>query len=97
MYHKTSDFSIIIKKIFAIYLPQAKRNSIKDVGVTKVYGIDTPMDYQTEKLTFVKEHIMIPKKYINELKGFEKFVFSKLYAGSLSKKLYRLLEYQKKP
>ena len=73
-----------------------RRNPINDVGVTEVCGIDEPWAYQTEKIAFVKEHTMIPKKYIDELKGFEKFVFAKLYAGSFSKKLYRLFEYKKK-
>ncbi|MBR2465965.1 MAG: class I SAM-dependent methyltransferase [Clostridia bacterium] len=73
-----------------------RRNPINDVGVTEVYGIDDPQAYQGEKLAFTKEHTMIPKKYIDELKGFERLVFSKLYAGSVSKKLYRLYEYQKK-
>lgn len=73
-----------------------RRNPINDVGVTEVYGIDDPRAYQNEKLTFVKEHEMTPQKYIDELKGFERLVFAKLYAGSLSKKLYRLFEYEKK-
>ncbi len=73
-----------------------RRNPINDVGVTEVYGIDNPQAYQGEKLFFVKEHTMIPQKYIVELKGFERFVFAKLYAGGFSKKLYRLYEYQKK-
>ena len=72
-----------------------RRNPIKDVGVTEVYGIDNPQAYQSEKLAFVKEHTMIPQKYIDELKGFERFIFAKLYAGSFSKKLYRLFEYKK--
>ncbi len=72
-----------------------RRNPINDVGVTEVYGIDNPQAYQTEKLAFIKEHTMIPEKYINELKGFERFVFARLYAGSFSKKLYRLFEYKK--
>jgi hypothetical protein len=38
---------------------------------------------------------MTPKRYINELKGVEKFIFKKLYAGKLSKKLYKLYEYKK--
>ena len=38
---------------------------------------------------------MTPKKYIDELHGAEKFIFEKLYAGGLSKKLYRLFEYGK--
>ncbi len=73
-----------------------RRNPIKDVGVTEVYGIDSPQDYQSEALAFVKEHTMIPKKYIDELEGFERFIFAKLYAGNFSKKLYRLFEYKKK-
>ena len=72
------------------------RNPINDVGVTEVYGIDNPHAYQTEKLAFAKEHTMIPKKYIDELKGVERFIFAKLYAGRFSKKLYRLFEYKKK-
>ena len=73
-----------------------RRNPVNDVGVTEVYGIDAPEAYQSGELLFVKEHTMIPKQYIDELKGFEKFIFANLYAGSLSKKLYRLYEYQKK-
>ena len=73
-----------------------RRNPINDVGVTEVYGIDDPNAYQGEQLSYVKEHTMIPQKYIDELKGFERFIFAKLYAGGLSKKLYRLFEYQKK-
>ncbi len=70
------------------------KNPINDVGVTKVYGIDDPKLLQTGKLFFVKEHVMTPQKYVDELRGFEKFIFSKLYAGKLSKKLYRLFEYK---
>ena len=72
------------------------RNPINDVGVTEVYGIDDPGDYQGDELTLVKEHEMTPVRYIDELKGAERFIFAKLYAGGLSKKLYRLFEYKKK-
>jgi len=73
-----------------------RRNPINDVGVTEVYGIDNPKAYESMDLTFVKEHTMTPQKYVDELKGFERFVFAKLYAGSFAKKLYRLFEYKKK-
>ena len=72
------------------------RNPINDVGVTEVYGIDDPQVYQSEKFVYVKEYTMIPQKYIDELKGLDRFVFAKLYAGGFSKKLYRLFEYKKK-
>jgi len=71
------------------------RNPINDVGVTEVHGIDDPKLYQSDRLTFVKEHTMIPSKYIGELKGIERFIFAKLYAGNFSNKLYRLFEYKK--
>jgi O-methyltransferase involved in polyketide biosynthesis len=72
------------------------KNPINYVGVTQVYGMDDPLVLENGTgLTFVKEHEMTPKKYIDELRGFEKFIFGKLYAGSLSKKLYRLYEYRK--
>jgi len=73
-----------------------RRNPINDVGVTEVYGIDNPQAYQNETLLFVKEHTMIPQKYIDELPGIERLIFATLYAGDFSKKLYRLYEYQKK-
>ncbi len=71
------------------------KNPINDVGVTLVYGIDDPKVYQSKEFVFLQEHTMIPQKYIDELKGLERFIFAKLYAGSFSKKLYRLFEYKK--
>jgi len=69
------------------------KNPINDVGVTEVYGIDDPTLLQVDDLTFVKEHIMTPQKYVNALNGIEKHIFKKIYAGRFSKKLYRLFEY----
>lgn len=80
--------------VFAAKMSKHK-NPINDVGVTKVYGIDNPELYNNNGLTFIREHIMIPKKYVDELKGVEKLIFVKLYAGNFSKKLYRLFEYTK--
>ncbi len=71
------------------------KNPINDVGVTEVYGIDNPELFQHGEFVYVKEHEMTPQKYIDELTGIEKYVFGKLYAGSFSKKLYRLFEYRK--
>ena len=71
------------------------RNPINDVGVTEVYGVDDPMLCQLDDFLFVEEHTMTPQKYIDQLTGVEKWIFEKLYAGSFSKKLYRLYEYRK--
>ena len=87
---------LLVDAYTSVAAKMSKRgNPINDVGVTEVYGIDNPQDYQGEKLAFVKEHTMIPQKHIDKLKGFERHVFSKLYAGGFSKKLYRLFEYKK--
>jgi O-methyltransferase involved in polyketide biosynthesis len=71
------------------------KNPVNEVGVTLLYGTDDPRAIQLGGLVYVKEHDMTPKKYTNELHGAEKLIFSKIYAGSFSKKLYRLYEYQK--
>ena len=72
------------------------KNPINDVGVTKVYGIDDPKALQSGDLIFSQEHDMTPQAFINELRGVEKFIFRRLYAGGFAKKLYRLFEYQKR-
>lgn len=71
------------------------KNPINDVGVTEVYGTDNPESFQHGKFIFIKEHSMIPQKYIDELRGVEKYIFQKLYAGNFSKNLYRMFEYRK--
>ena len=71
------------------------KNPINDVGVTQVYGIDDPKVFTGEGFAFVKEHEMTPDSYINQLKGMEKAIFKKLYAGKMSKKLYKMYEYKR--
>ena len=71
------------------------KNPINDVGVTEVYGMDDPVLLQHGEFVYVKEHTMTPEKYIEELTGYEKYMFKKLYAGNFAKKLYRLFEYRK--
>lgn len=71
------------------------KNPINDVGVTTVYGIDEPeMLADNTGIYFVKEHEMTPDTLVNELSGMEKFIFKKLFGGSISKKMYRLYEYK---
>lgn len=72
-----------------------RRNPVSEVGVTEVYGMDDPGLIAGEGLTLLKEHAMTPQEYIDRLTGMERFIFQKLYAGSFSRKLYRLFEYKK--
>ena len=73
-----------------------RANPVNTVGVTEVFGIDSPSEYASGALAFLKEHTMIPQKYVDELSGVEGFIFGRLYAGGFSKKLYRLYEYEKR-
>ena len=71
------------------------KNPINDVGVTEVYGMDRPETLETEDFVLVSERDMTPESYIRELQGMEETIFRRLYAGNVSKKLYRLYEYRK--
>lgn len=93
---KFKKFSILLDSYTVLAAKLSKiKNPVKEVGVTKVYGLDAPLSLQTDCVSFIKEHEIIPQKYINELNGIEKFIFKHLYAGKLSKRLYKLFEYKK--
>ena len=70
------------------------KNPINDVGVTRVYGLDDPTILSGTRLKFVKEHDMTPRDLIDQLQGAEKAIFSRLYAGKIAQKMYRLYEYE---
>ena len=70
------------------------KNPINDVGVTEVYGVDDPLIFENSKLKFKKEQNMTPTSFVNQLKGMEKFIFTHIYGGSFSKKMYKLFEYE---
>ncbi len=83
-----------------VYTPMAARlskykNPVHGMGVSKVFGLSDPKLLEQGEIVFLKEHSMTPQKYVDTLQGMEKIIFSKLYAGRLSRKLYRLYEYAK--
>ena len=80
--------------VFAAKMSKYK-NPINDVGVTEVFGIDNPCSLQGKGLLYVQEHTMIPARYVDELRGMEKKIFRRLYAGNFAKKLYKLFEFRK--
>ena len=73
------------------------KNPIKDVRAQVTSGLDDP-----EKLTdstgmrFTGELDMTPNDLINELKGFERAFFKTVLGGKMSKKMYRLYEFETK-
>lgn len=72
------------------------KNPIREVGVSQVYGLDDPKEGEAGGLIFVKEQEMAPEDLISQLPEKEQGWFRFLYAGKMSRKLYRLYEYQKK-
>ncbi|MBQ3504973.1 MAG: class I SAM-dependent methyltransferase [Oscillospiraceae bacterium] len=71
------------------------KNPINSVGVHRVYGLDDPRQLETGTFRFVREHDMTPEEKISELSGMEQSIFRRIYAGSFSRKLYRMYEYRK--
>ena len=71
------------------------KNPINEVGVTEAYGLDEPKTLESSGLSFVREHDMTPPDLIGQLKGAERMIFKKLYAGGIAKKMYRMYEFRK--
>ena len=72
------------------------KNPVRDVGVEQLYSVDEPRMLQSREWSFVQEHAMTPEYFIHELRRIERYVFQRMYAGRLVRKLYRLFEYKKK-
>ena len=69
------------------------KNPVKDVGVTRLYGIDNIETIISGlRIRFVKEHSFTPKALVNELAPMEKLFFNMLFTGKLYSKIYRLYE-----
>lgn len=70
------------------------KNPVNEVGVTTLYGLDEPRELEKSGLRFLQERELTPEKLIGELAGSEQWIFRKVYAGGMSKKLYRLYEFE---
>ena len=68
----------------------ACRNPIRTVGHAKVYGIESPDQLAGNGLSFLQEHAITPPHLIQQLPAADQRIFRRLYAGRMSKKLYRL-------
>lgn len=70
------------------------KNPINQVGVTQVYGLEDPRELEEDtELTFLREHTMTPDWLIDQLPQKERWIFRKVYAGSMAKKIYRMYEF----
>lgn len=66
------------------------KNPIREVGVTRVFGLDEPRDLEQSGLRFLGELEMTPEDLVDQLRGAEKWIFKRLFAGGFAKKLYRM-------
>lgn len=72
------------------------KNPIKTVGAGKVYGIKNKEELEGLTKMHVSEREMTPSYLTDELSGMDKGIFKLLYAGKISKKIYKLYELEKK-
>ena len=71
------------------------KNPINTVGVTEVYGFDTPQEPAGNTgFRFVREHNLTPACLIAMLSANEQRFFRTMFAGSMAKRIYRLYEYE---
>lgn len=86
----------ILLDSYTLFAAKATRykNPINEVGVSKVYGLEDPWDLvQGTGLGFVREHEMTPDWLVKQLPKKEQWIFRKLFAGKMTKKIYRLYEF----
>lgn len=72
------------------------KNPINSVGVTEVYGMDTPEEVTGDTgFRFCREYDLTPDSLIAQLPRREQRFFKIMFAGKLAKKIYRLYAYAK--
>ena len=91
------DHVTVLMDSYTVFAAKASKykNPINEVGVTLVYGTDDPHVLDDTGIRFAEELEITPAALVDELKGMEKKIFQKVFAGSFSKKMYRLYEYRK--
>lgn len=88
---------ILIADFYTEFAAKASKykNPIKAVGAEIVSGMDSPYELLLNRGTdFVKEWDMTPPALINLLPQKDRAIFRKVFAGSFSKKLYRMYQYK---
>ena len=90
----TTTVEAIVEKIVDLVKASKIKNPIKEVGALPSFGADDPLVFESEKIKFSGEKEMTPEEKINELQGFEKAFFKKMFAGSFAKKLYKIYTFK---
>jgi hypothetical protein len=86
----------ILLDSYTVFAAKATRykNPIHAVGVSQVYGLEDPRELEVGTgIAFQQEHSMTPDWLIGQLPKKEQWIFRKLFAGKMAKKIYRLYEF----
>ena len=89
----------VLLDIYTIFGAKASKykNPINEVGVTQVYGIDDiHVLISNTGLCVVQECNMTPPHLVNELSGFDKVFFRRMFTGKTYQKIYRMYELRTK-
>ncbi len=70
------------------------KNPIKEVGALPSFGVDDALVFESGKVKFSEEIEMTPEEKTEELSGFEKAFFKKMFAGKFAKSLYKIFTYE---
>lgn len=85
----------IMMDVYTVFGAKASKykNPVNDVGVTKLYGVDS-LEQMLEgtKLSVKAEHSFTPDYLVNELPGCDKWFFKMMFTGKIYRKIYQLYE-----
>ena len=87
----------LLMDTYTVFAAKATRykNPINTVGVTRVYGFDSPEEVTGDTgLRFVGAHDLTPEALIAQLPRKERWFFRRMFAGKMAGKIYRLYEYE---
>jgi len=85
----------LLMDVYTTFAAKASRykNPINTVGVTRVYGVDTPGELtEGTGFRFVRQHSLTPEEYIARLPAGEQGFFRVMFGGKAAGKIYRLYE-----
>ncbi len=86
----------VLMDVYTVFAARATKykNPVNEVGVTRVYGIDSPEAILgSSGIRFRREHTMTPIDLIRQLPRADRWFFRWMFAGKATRKIYRLFEY----
>lgn len=85
----------LLADFYTVFAARASKykNPINEVGVTELCGVDDPRSLEGRRLKYAWEHELTPADLIDQLQGWEHSFFKLVFGGRITKKIYRLYEF----